>query len=59
MIPGVVLHEGDQPNVLTPNFNNARKLAQKELEVNMFAQTVVTVHFLRMKCTQFNCKWLS
>ena len=32
MIAGVVLHEGDQPNVLTPNFNNARKLAQKELE---------------------------
>ena len=32
MIAGVVLHEGDQPNVLTPNFNNARKLVRKEPE---------------------------
>ena len=32
MIARVVLHEVDQANVLMPNFNNARKLAQKELE---------------------------
>ena len=32
MIARVVLHEGDQPSVLTPNFNNARKLVRKELE---------------------------
>ena len=27
-----VLNEGDHSNVLMPNFDNARKLAQKELE---------------------------
>ena len=32
MIARGVLNEGDQPNVLTPNFDNARKLGQKELE---------------------------
>ena len=32
MIARVVLHEGDQPNVIVPNFSNARKLVQKELE---------------------------
>ena len=32
MIARGVLNEDDQPNVLTPNFDNARKLGQKELE---------------------------
>ena len=32
MIARGVLNEGDQPNVLMPDFDNARKLAQKELE---------------------------
>ena len=32
MIARVVLNEGDQPNVLMLNFDNARKLAQKGLE---------------------------
>ena len=32
MIARVVINEGDQPNVLMPNFDNTRKLAQKELE---------------------------
>ena len=32
MIARGVLNEDDQPNALTPNFDNARKLAQKELE---------------------------
>ena len=32
MIARVVLSEGDQPNALVPNFDNARKLARKELE---------------------------
>ena len=32
MIARGVLNEGNQPNVLMPNFDNARKLAQKELE---------------------------
>ena len=31
MIARVVSNEGDQPNVLMPNFDNARKLVQKEL----------------------------
>ena len=49
MIARGVLNEGDQSNVLIPKFDNARKPAQKELEVNEFAQAVVTVDFLRMK----------
>ena len=32
MIARVVLNEDYQPNILIPNFNNERKLAQKELE---------------------------
>ena len=28
-----VLNDGDQANVLMPNFDNARKLPQKELEI--------------------------
>ena len=32
MIARGVLNEGDQLNVLMPDFDNARKLAQKELE---------------------------
>jgi len=28
----VLLNEGDKPNALIPNFDNARKVAQKELE---------------------------
>ena len=32
MIARVVINEGDQPNVLMLNFDNARKQAQKELE---------------------------
>ena len=32
MIAKGVLNEGDQPNVLMPSFDNARKLVQKELE---------------------------
>ena len=31
MIARVVLNERDLPNVLMPNFDNARKLVQKEL----------------------------
>ena len=40
-------------NILIPSFDNERKLAQK---VNVFAQTIVTVNFLKMRCTQFNCR---
>ena len=32
MIARGVLNEVDQPNVLMPNFDNVRKLVQKELE---------------------------
>ena len=32
MIARVLLNESDQPNVLIPTFDNARKVAQKELE---------------------------
>ena len=47
MIATGVLNEGDQPNVLIPMQGNWRK---KSLKVNMFAQTVVTLNFLRIKC---------
>ena len=59
VIARVVLSEGDQPNVLVPNFDNPKNLVRKELESECVCQTVVTVNFLRMKCIQFNCKWLS
>ena len=32
MLARVLLNEGDQPNVFIPTFDNARKVAQKELE---------------------------
>ena len=32
MLARVLLNESDQPNVLIPTFDNARKVAQKELE---------------------------
>ena len=32
MLARVLLNEGDQPNVLIPIFDNARKVVQKELE---------------------------
>ena len=58
MIARVVLSEGDQPNVLVPNFDNPNNLVRKELESECVCQTVVTVNFLMMKCTLFNCKWM-
>ena len=33
MIARSFLNEGDQANFLMPNFDNARKLPQKELEI--------------------------
>ena len=33
VIARVVLNEGHQPNALMPNFDNARELVQKELEI--------------------------
>ena len=58
MIARVILNEDYQPNILIPNFDNEKKLAQKELESEVFAQTIVMANFLRTRCTQFNCKWL-
>ena len=42
LIAGGVLNEGDQANVLMPNFDNAKK---KSLKVNMFTHTVVVSQF--------------
>ena len=60
MIAKGVLNEGDQPNVLMPSFDNARKLVQKELENECVCpNSCYGQFFLRIECTQFNCKWLS
>ena len=42
------LNEGDQPNALMPNFDNAKKL------VNVLVHTIVIVNFLRMRCMCMN-----
>ena len=53
MIARVVLNEDYQSNILIPNFDNERKLVQKELESECVCPNSCYSQF-----TQFNCKWL-
>ena len=55
MIARGVLNEGDKPNVLMPNFDNARKLAQKGLESECVCPNSCYSQFPEDE-TQFNCK---
>ena len=46
MIAGVVLDEDYQPNILIPNFDSERKLAQNELESECVCQNNCYCQFL-------------